>query len=142
MESKPLREQGASSEQAPLKPTSGSPRVDIDGELVGKILEKTQEGKIYWSRTRAGHKGRSSDASLTIELVVSDNAIFGRTWRSFVVSKNGEEILVLENESNGLMALAGVAPGPSSRKVSALLNYLETARIREVKSALADLDKL
>ena len=115
--------------------------LSVDAQLVDKLLQKTVEGKIVWERISNGHQGRSLDGFFLIELRAS-RAIFGYTWSFFSVKKGGEEILKLDNSSNGLLILAGLSKNTVEEKVSELLDYLESARTREVKNAIADLDKL
>jgi hypothetical protein len=120
----------------PIKQT-----LSVDAQFVDKLLQKTVEGKIVWERISNGHQGRSVDGFFIIELRAS-RAIFGYMWSFFSVKKGGEEILKLDNNSNGLLTLAGLSKNTVEEKVSDLLDYLESARTREVKKAIADLEKL
>lgn len=115
---------------------------DVDSEFIQKIIQKTSEKKIVWDRTEQGHSGRTVDGNLLMSLQLQQVPIFGRAWRSFVVRRGGEEILKLENSGEGLAFLAGIQETPAHRKVAELLRFLDSARLREVKAAISELDNL
>jgi hypothetical protein len=115
---------------------------DVDSQLIEKIMQKTSEKKITWTRTNNGHSGQTADGNLVIVLTKQQSSIFGNSWSSFNVRRSGEEILKLESAPDVLRTLAGYPDSPANRKVTELLIFLDTARQREVKEAISDLDKL
>lgn len=116
-----------------------NPKVGED--LVQKIFERTAEGKIQWVRTLEGHRGSTPDGSLVIELSANRSPVFGASWSTFRVSRNGVEIFKTDFASGGLLFLSGYSD-PISLRVTKLFDYLESTRERQVEEALVDLDKL
>jgi len=115
---------------------------DLDSAFIQKIIQKTSEKKITWERTDKGHSGRTIDGSLSIEITLQQVPIFGLGWRTFTVQRGGEDILRLVNGGDALFFLAGGSVSPVHRKVAELLRFLDESRLREVKEAMSDLDKL
>lgn len=118
------------------------PKVKADVELVGKLLEKTEEKKLSWSKFGHTYNARTPDGALSVHLTGTQHPLFGITWSSFNVTSGSEEIMKVERNSNPLAFMVGAPPSELVSAVDDLLAYLEGTRTREVKKAIAVLNSL
>ena len=115
---------------------------NVDVQLVEKIIQKSSQGKIVWGRAGDSYSGRSIKGDLSIDLTRQQTQLFGVSWTTFKVKRNGQEILKLENNVTTMAFIAGVTDNPVHQKVAELLLYLDSARQRQVKAAISELDQL
>ena len=114
----------------------------VDVELIEKILEKSLQKKIVWERSGNAYTGRAVKGTLAIAIQRQPSAIFGTTWREFSVQHGPISILKLDNDPLAFVTLSGASESLANKKVSELVAWLDSARLRQVKEAISELDQL
>lgn len=117
-------------------------KVEADVNFVRKLLQKTEEGKLSWSKKEHTYTTAIPNGSVNVSLIITPNVIWGSRWSNLLAWRGSQEILRVEREVNPFAMLAGISAPPLTNAVDELAAYLEGARSREVDQATSALDRL
>jgi len=110
---------------------------------VTKLIEKSAEGKLRWTRLSDAYEAQTPDGVLSVYINIGNagQQLRGK-WSEFSVKINGEEIIRATNDPNPFALLAGISFSPLTFAIDNLVSYLEVSRRAELKQALGILDSL
>jgi hypothetical protein len=113
-----------------------------DVQLVMKLIEKSEQGKLVWTRHTDYYAAETPDGSLFADLQVNGTNPFESNWSEFSVKINGEEILKVTNDTSPFAVLIGMSRSALNSAIGSLLSYLENPKRAQVKRGIEILDGL